>query len=126
MFKTQIIIDCHSLRPLPTICLLPDPPHFSLLSSFKMLSLVINCSVDHKGTTTFRLSEDYSFSCFQNICWFAWLSALKGKVSIMTPNKLWEIHSYIRTSDKSALDLEVYKIRFLKQDVFKGVRKKIY
>jgi hypothetical protein len=37
MFKWQIAIDRHSPRLKPNHSHLPDPPHFSLLSTFKKL-----------------------------------------------------------------------------------------
>jgi hypothetical protein len=41
MFKLQITLDRHNARQKLNYCLLPEPPNFSLLSTFKDDSTVI-------------------------------------------------------------------------------------
>jgi hypothetical protein len=36
MFKCQITLDRHGLRPLPDVCLIPSPSCFSLRSTLKL------------------------------------------------------------------------------------------
>ncbi len=79
-FKFQITPDRHKARQKLTYCLLPDPPHFSLPSTFKAVSVLIcNCSKHEKIIYHIKYiyKIDFEFLAIQQILGTIVTSVLK-------------------------------------------------